>query len=156
MSTGTTLIGVHDVQCWVPQGIMEVKTIFLKDKSHLFWTLFPRHFGFFCFCLFIVCKISCKHFVSVYYCELGFDLDRKSANFGFIISARYELAFSFNYEFVMIFLWNYNILIMVINFYKAWWNRALITVDFSKYSSIPGTISAIAISFPPSIGYVVF
>ena len=117
MSTGTTLIGVHDVQCWVPQSIMEVKTIFLKDKSHLFWTLFPRHFVFF---LFIVCKISCKHFVSVYYCELGFDLDRKSANFGFIISARYELAFSFNYEFVMIFLWNYNILIMVINFIKLY------------------------------------
>ena len=156
MSTGTTLIGVHDVQCWVPQSIMEVKTIFLKDKSHLFWTLFTRHFGFFCFCLFIVCKISCKHFVSVYYCELGFDLDRKSANFDFIISARYELAFSFNYEFVMIFLWNYNILIMFINFYKAWWNRALITVDFSKYNSIPGTISAISISFPTSIGYVVF
>jgi len=67
-----------------------------------------------------------------------------------------SLRFLFNYEFVMIFLWNYNILIMVINFYKAWWNRALITVDFSKYNSIPGTISAISISFPTSIGYVVF
>ena len=120
MSTGTTLIGVHDVQCWVPQSIMEVKTIFFLKINLICSELYLQDIlVFFCFCLFIVCKISCKHFVSVYYCELGFDLDRKSAHFGFIISARYELAFSFNYEFVMIFLWNYNILIMFINFYKA-------------------------------------
>ena len=26
--------------CWVPRSIMKVKTMFFKDKSHLFWTLF--------------------------------------------------------------------------------------------------------------------
>ena len=92
---------------------MEPIINFRTTVLNMFWTLLPRHF------LFIVCKISCKIFFSLYITvKLDFDIDRKSAKFNWKTPQNISLRF----HFIMNLLWTFhgtnNILIMVINFIK--------------------------------------
>ena len=91
---------------------MEPIINFRTAVLNLFWTLLPRHF------LFIVCKISCKNFVSDITVKLDFDIDRKSANFNFKNPQNISLRFHFIMNLLWTFHGTHNILIMVINFIK--------------------------------------
>ena len=71
MSTGTTLIGVHDVQCWVPQSIMEVKTIFFLKINLICSELYLQDIlVFFVF----VCLLCVKFLVNILFLYITVNL----------------------------------------------------------------------------------
>ena len=82
--------------------------------------------------LFIVCKISCKNFVSVCITvKLDFDIDRKSANFDFNYPQNISVdqmitelsTFSFHYGRDMNFSWNPKDAHNRYELFTACWNR---------------------------------